>query len=102
MHSCGLPSSQFHRLQTLCGMYSLSERGGRPSAVGPTHSIDCLWMLSAIGIAFLERNPSSRAHGEMVQGGFFLRKKPLNDLASGYSNSDFAIRGIFQMPKSAH
>jgi len=39
----------------------------------------------------VERNPSFRAHGAMVQGGFFLRKKPLDDLASGYSRSDFAI-----------
>jgi len=39
----------------------------------------------------LERNPSPRAHGEVLQGSFFLRKKTLGDLASGYSNSDFAI-----------
>jgi len=39
----------------------------------------------------LERNPSSRAHGETVQEDFFLRKKSLDDLASGYSHPDFAF-----------
>jgi hypothetical protein len=39
----------------------------------------------------LEQNPSNRALGERDEGGFFLRKKPLEGIASGNSNSDFAI-----------
>ena len=34
---------------------------------------------------------SKRALGESREGGFFLRKKPLEDMASGYSYSGFAI-----------
>jgi len=49
--------------------------------------------LSADPLDRFERNPSSRAYGEMVQGGFFLRRNPLDDLASAHSNSDFAMPG---------
>jgi len=36
----------------------------------------------------------------MVRGGFCLRKKPLDDLASGYSNSDFAQAVAGEAPVS--
>ena len=39
----------------------------------------------------LKRNQSKRALVEGVQGGFFLRKKPLGGVASGYSYSGFAV-----------
>jgi hypothetical protein len=39
----------------------------------------------------LEQNPSDRAFGERDEGGFFLMKKPLEGIASGDSNSDFAL-----------
>jgi hypothetical protein len=42
-------------------------------------------------MAGLKRNQSKRALVESVQGGFFLRKKPLGGVASGYSYSGFAI-----------
>jgi len=38
-----------------------------------------------------ERTQSKRALVKIVQGGFFLRKKPLGVIASGYSYSGFAI-----------
>jgi hypothetical protein len=38
-----------------------------------------------------EKNQSEYAFLESLLGGFFLRKKPLDDIASGYSNSGFAI-----------
>ena len=39
----------------------------------------------------LEQKPNLRGVVEMVRGGFFLRKKPLADNASHYTNSAFAI-----------
>ena len=39
----------------------------------------------------LKRNQSKRALVESVQGGFFLRKKPLGGVASGYCYSGFAV-----------
>jgi len=39
----------------------------------------------------LEQNQSKRALDESLKGGFFLRKKPLEGIASGYSYSGFAI-----------
>ena len=39
----------------------------------------------------LERNPSDSAHSKFAQGGFFLRKKPLDGRASGYTRSDSAV-----------
>jgi hypothetical protein len=41
--------------------------------------------------AQLEQNQSKRALDESLKGGFFLRKKPLEGIASGYSYSGFAI-----------
>jgi hypothetical protein len=41
----------------------------------------------------LKQNQSKRALVEGVQGGFFLRKKPLGGVASGYSYSGFAVAG---------
>ena len=41
----------------------------------------------------LEQKPNLRGLAEMVRGGFFLRKKPLGDSASHYTNSAFAING---------
>ena len=38
----------------------------------------------------LEQEPNVRGGVEMVRGGFFLRKKPLGDCASHYTNSAFA------------
>jgi len=57
------------------------------------HAVDSSGAMLTLLRKRLERNPSSRAHGEMVQGGFFLRKKPPDGLAptSGDSNSDFAL-----------
>jgi hypothetical protein len=42
-------------------------------------------------VRFLEQNQSQRALAERIRGGFFLRKKPLESIAAGYSYSDFAI-----------
>jgi hypothetical protein len=42
-------------------------------------------------ISELEQNQSKRALDESLKGGFFLRKKPLEGIAPGYSYSDFAI-----------
>jgi hypothetical protein len=39
----------------------------------------------------LEQNQSKRALVENLKGGFFLRKKPLEGIAPGYSYSDFAL-----------
>ena len=39
----------------------------------------------------LEQNQSKRALDKNLEGGFFLRKKPLEGCAPGYSYSDFAI-----------
>jgi hypothetical protein len=39
----------------------------------------------------LEQNQSKRTLVKGQEGGFFLRKKPLEDMASGYSYSGFAI-----------
>jgi hypothetical protein len=39
----------------------------------------------------LEQNQSEYALLESLRGGFFLRKKPLEDIASGYSNPGFAV-----------
>jgi hypothetical protein len=38
-----------------------------------------------------EQNQSKYALFESLRGGFFLKKKPLEDIASRYSNSGFAI-----------
>ena len=40
----------------------------------------------------LEQNQSRRALEESLKGGFFLRKKPLEGIASGYSYSGFALK----------
>ena len=40
----------------------------------------------------LEQNQSRRALEESLKGGFFLRKKPLEGIASGYSYSGFALQ----------
>jgi hypothetical protein len=45
--------------------------------------ITCSWRL--------EQNPSNSAHFEIVQGGFFLRKKPLEGRAFWYIYSDSAL-----------
>jgi hypothetical protein len=39
----------------------------------------------------LKQNQSKRALGKSREGGFFLKKKPLEGMASGYSYSGFAI-----------
>jgi hypothetical protein len=39
----------------------------------------------------LEQNQSQRALAESIHGGFFLRKKPLESIATGYSYSGFAV-----------
>jgi hypothetical protein len=39
----------------------------------------------------LEQNQSKRALDESHKGGYFLRKKPLEGIAPGYSFSGFAI-----------
>jgi hypothetical protein len=44
----------------------------------------------------LEQNQSKRALDESLKGGFFLRKKPLEGIAPGYSYSGFAI--AFEYP----
>jgi hypothetical protein len=44
-------------------------------------------------LELLERNQSKRAITEIVEGGFFLRKKPLGCVGSGYSYSGFAMAG---------
>jgi putative alpha-1,2-mannosidase len=44
--------------------------------------------------ARLEQNQSKRALDESLKGGFFLRKKPLEGIALGYSYSDFAITTV--------
>ena len=43
--------------------------------------------------ASLEQKPNLRGVVQMVRGGLFLRKKPLGDSASHYTNSAFAISG---------
>jgi 16S rRNA (guanine527-N7)-methyltransferase len=48
-------------------------------------------LLAEVGSEALEQNPSDRALGERDAGGFFLRKKPLEGIASADSNSDFAL-----------
>ena len=42
-------------------------------------------------ISELEQNQSKRALDESLKGGFFLRKKPLEGAAPGYSYSGFAL-----------
>ena len=44
----------------------------------------------------LEQNQSKRALDESLKGGFFLRKKPLEGIATGYSYSGFAIVDFFR------
>jgi hypothetical protein len=39
----------------------------------------------------LERNQSKRVLAESIRCGFFIRKKPLGGIASGYSYSGFAV-----------
>ena len=39
----------------------------------------------------LEQNQSKHALNKNLKGGFYLRKKPLDGCAPGYSYSDFAI-----------
>ena len=46
------------------------------------------------GATVLERNQSNSAHGEILQGGFFLRKNPLKGRAVGYIYSDSAIAAV--------
>jgi hypothetical protein len=48
--------------------------------------------------ATIEQNQSEYALLESLRGGFFLRKKPLEDIASGYSNSGFAIAQKLRYP----
>jgi hypothetical protein len=51
----------------------------------------------------LERNPSNSAHLEVVQGGYFSMKKPLEGRASGYACSDSAVgaaRGNAAAPRA--
>jgi hypothetical protein len=54
-------------------------------------AVSVLFVITAIWA--LEQNQSEYALLKSLRGGFFLRKKPLEDIASGYSNSGFAIRG---------
>ena len=49
----------------------------------------------------LEQKPNLRGVAGMVRGGFFLRKKPLGDSASRYTNS-FAIRRVIVVLNSAY
>jgi hypothetical protein len=44
-----------------------------------------------MGHTLLEQNQSKRALVKNREGSFFLRKKSLEAVASGYSYSDFAI-----------
>ena len=46
---------------------------------------------------FLERNQSNSAIAMSIQGGFFLRKKPLEGFASGYTYSGFALGERFEV-----
>jgi hypothetical protein len=39
----------------------------------------------------LERNQSNSAQAKSIEGGFFLRKKPLGGIAPGYTYSDSAL-----------
>ncbi len=61
----------------------------------PFPSYDCDSALAVLAVICLwqrlEKNQSKRAPGECLQCGFFLRKKPLEKIASGDSYSDFAL-----------
>jgi hypothetical protein len=70
---------------------SLVERGFpvAQSAPNPVQQLDL--GLHPAETTNLEQNQSEYALLESLRGGFFLRKKPLEGFASGYSNSGFAI-----------
>jgi hypothetical protein len=42
-------------------------------------------------VPVLERNQSNSAQAKSIEGGFFLRKKPLGGIAPGYTYSDSAL-----------
>jgi hypothetical protein len=64
------------------GRLFLGEKGNWRLAFGLYHSKNAI-----------EQNQSEYVLFESLRGGFFLRKKPLEDIASGYSNSGFALAG---------
>jgi hypothetical protein len=49
-------------------------------------------------MARLEQNPSNSAHADSTQGGFFLRKKPLNGRAYGVHLLGFRYILKFDQP----